>query len=78
VGRTITDSKIVINLNLTNKVLYTNEEAELSIQVSGGFIHGYIIIEDPISESGQFYTFPNNAYENLNINILKQGYGLNH
>jgi hypothetical protein len=72
-----TESKIVICLDLTDKILYTNEEATLSIKVSGGFIYGDIIIENSSSEREQFYTFPNNTYENLNINILKQGYGLN-
>jgi hypothetical protein len=72
-----TESKIVIKLDLTDKVLYINEEAALSIKVSGGFIHGHIIIEDSSSEREQFYTFPNDAYKNLNINIFEQGYGLN-
>jgi hypothetical protein len=72
-----TESKVIIKLNLIDKVLYTNEEAELSIKVSGGFIYGYIIIEDSSSKMEKFYTFPNNVYKNLNINILRQGYGLN-
>lgn len=72
-----TESKIVICLDLTDKTLYTNEKAELTIAVSGGFIVGDIIIEDISSDKESFYTFPSNMHENIKVNILKQSYGLN-
>ena len=69
-----TDSKIVINLNLENIVLYINEEAELIIKISGGFIVGDIFIDCLISEAEPFYFFPNEIYERLRIIILDQYY----
>jgi hypothetical protein len=71
------ESKIVIYLDLTDEALYTNEEAKLTVSVSGGYIYGDIVIEDTVSNIETFYTFPNESYNNLRINILKQGYGLN-
>ena len=72
-----TDSKIVISLDLTDIVLFTNEKAELTVAVSGGFIYGDIVIEDLSLNLEQSYTFPSEVFRNLNINILNQGYGLN-
>ncbi|MDR2923992.1 MAG: hypothetical protein LBU85_11715 [Treponema sp.] len=66
------DSKIIINLDLKNKILYTNEEAELIIKISGGSITGDIFIGNPISNIEPFYSFPGNAYEKVRIIILKQ------
>jgi hypothetical protein len=74
----MTNSKIVINLCLTNKGLYINEKAELIISVSGGFIYGDILIEYLNANAEPFYSFPNTEYEYFRINILNQGYGLHH
>jgi hypothetical protein len=71
-----TKSRIIICLDLTDKVLYTNEKAKLTIKVSGGFIHGYIVVEDKNQSTEPFYTFPNKEYKNFVISILSQGYGL--
>jgi len=68
-----TDFKIVINLDLKNKILYTNEEAKLIIQISGGFVTSEIFISDPISNIDPYY-FPSNAYDRVRIIILKQYY----
>ena len=69
-----TDSKIVINLNLENRALFINEEAELGIKISGGFIVGDIFIHNLISEieAEPFYTFPNEVYERLRVIISDQ------
>jgi hypothetical protein len=69
-----TNTKIVINLSMTDKFLYTNEEAELCIKISGGYIIGDIFIGNPISKIEPFYTFPSKAYERVRIIIMKQRY----
>ena len=69
-----TKSNITINLNLNDKVLYTNEEAEIYIQISGGFIVGHIFIGNPISNIEPYYIFPSQEYESVKIIILNQSY----
>jgi predicted RNA-binding protein len=69
-----TDSEITINLALTNKILYTNEEAEMRIKISGGFIMGDVFIGNPISKIDSFYVFPSKAYEKVRIILLSQHY----
>jgi hypothetical protein len=71
---TKTNTNITIRLDIKNKILYTNEEAELIIKISGGFINGRIFIGNPISRIEPFYIFPSNAYERVRIIILNQYY----
>ena len=69
-----TDTKIIINLSLDNKVLYTNEEAEMRIRISGGFITGDLFIGNPISDIETYYLFPSNAYQKVRVIVLNQYY----
>ncbi len=69
-----TDSKIMIELNLKNEILHTNDEAELFISISGGGITGDIFIGNPISKIEPSYSFPSNAYEKVRIIIFDQFY----